>query len=145
MKKVFALLLALTLIFAAGCSNKAEQSAPTAAPTVPETTAAPETTIPETEPPLPKLETGKVQGDNIPAILCLLKKGDLVEVTGYADDTLATVTVDGAVGTVEKELLRFAGDGPYESWTAHARWGTALYGDYGGKTAENQHGTDHSG
>lgn len=129
MKKILALLLALTLVFAAGCSNKTEQPAPTAAPTVP-ATEAPETTVPETEPPLPKLEAGTIQGDNIPAILCLLKKGDLLEVTGYADETHATVTVGDAVGTVEKDLLRFAGDAPYESWTAYARWGTALYGSY---------------
>ena len=130
MKKAFALLLALTLVFAAGCSAKTEQPAPTAAPTVPETTRPPETTVPETEPPLPKLVTGTVQGDNIPAILCLLKKGDQVEVTGYADDGSATVKVGDALGTVEKELLRFAGDAPYESWAAYARWGTALYGSY---------------
>ena len=130
MKKILALLLALTLVFAAGCSNNTEQPAPTAAPTVPEATAAPETTLPETEPPLPRLEAGTIQGDNIPAILCLLKKGDLVEVTGYAEDGSAIVKIGDAVGTVEKELLRFAGEGPYESWTAYARWGTALYGSY---------------
>ena len=130
MKKILALLLALTLVFAAGCSNKTEQPAPTAAPTVPETTTPPETTIPETEPPLPQLEAGTVQGDKIPAILCQLKKGDLVEVTGYAEDGSATVKVGNAVGTVEKELLRFAGDGPYESWTAYARYNTALYENY---------------
>ena len=131
MKKVFALLLALTLVFAAGCSAKQEQPPQT---TVPETTApateAPETIVPETEPPLPKLETGTVQGDNIPAILCLLKKGDLVEVTGYTEDGSAIVKIGDAVGTVEKELLRFAGDEPYESWTAYARYNTALYEDY---------------
>ena len=129
MKKVFALLLAVTLIFAAGCSNKTEQPAPTAAPTVPETTA-PETTAPETEPPLPKLEAGTIQGDKIPAIICQLKKGDLVEVTGYASDGSAIVKLGDATGTVEKELLRFAGDGPYESWTAYARYNTALYENY---------------
>ena len=130
MKKILALLLALTLVFAAGCSNKAEQPAPTAAPTVPEATAAPETTLPETEPPLPRLEAGTIQGDNIPAILCLLKKGDLVEVTGYAEDGSAIVKIGDAAGTVEKALLRFAGEEAYESWTAYARWGTALYGSY---------------
>ena len=130
MKKVFALLLAVTLIFAAGCSNKTEQPAPTAAPTVPETTTPPETTVPETEPPMPKLEAGVVQGEHIPAILCQLKKGDLVEVTGYASDGSATVKIGDGVGTVEKELLRFAGDGHYESWTAYARYNTALYENY---------------
>ena len=130
MKKIFALLLALTLVFAAGCSNKTEQPAPTAAPTVPETTAVPETTVPETEPPLPKLEVGTIQGDRIPAILCQLNKGDLVEVTGYAEDGSAIVKIGSAVGTVEKALLRFAGDTPYESWTAYARYNTALYKDY---------------
>ena len=130
MKKVFALLLAVTLVFAAGCSNKTEQPAPTAAPTVPETTTPPETTVPETEPPMPKLEAGVVQGEHIPAILCQLKKGDLVEVTGYASDGSATVKIGDGVGTVEKELLCFAGDGPYESWTAYARYNTPLYKDY---------------
>ena len=130
MKKRFALLLALTLVFAAGCSNKTDQPAPTAAPTVPETTTPPETTVPETEPPLPKLEAGTIQGDKIPAILCQLKKGDLVEVTGYASDGSAIVTIGDAAGAVEKELLRFAGDESYESWTAYARYNTPLYKDY---------------
>ena len=131
MKKGLAILLALVLLLSAGCSAKQEQPPQT---TVPETTApateAPETTVPETEPPLPKLETGTVQGDNIPAILCLLKKGDLVEVTGYAEDGSAIVAIGDAAGTVEKELLRFAGDESYESWTAYARYNTALYEDY---------------
>ena len=130
MKKILALLLAVTLVFAAGCSNKTEQPAPTAAPTVPESTTPPETTAPETEPPLPKLEAGTIQGDNIPAILCQLKKGDLVEVTGYAENGSAIVKVGDATGTVEKELLRFAGDESYESWTAYARYNTALYENY---------------
>ena len=130
MKKILALLLALTLVFAAGCSHKTEQPAPTAAPTVPETISVPETTIPETEPPLPRLEAGTIQGDKIPAILCQLKKGDLVEVTGYAEDGSAIVKLGDATGTVEKELLRFAGEGPYESWTAYARYNTPLYKDF---------------
>lgn len=130
MKKILALLLAVTLVFAAGCSNKTEQPAPTAAPTVPATTTAPETTVPETEPPMPKLEAGTIQGEHIPAILCQLKKGDLVEVTGYASDGSAIVKVGDATGTVEKELLRFAGDESCESWTAYARYNTPLYKDY---------------
>ena len=130
MKKGLAILLALILLLSAGCSAKTEQPAPTAAPTVPETTAVPETTIPETEPPLPQLEAGTIQGDKIPAILCQLKKGDLVEVTGYAEDGSAIVAIGDAAGTVEKELLRFAGDESYESWTAYARYNTALYEDY---------------
>ena len=130
MKKVFALLLAVTLVFPAGCANKTYQPAPTAAPTVPETTTPPETTVPEMEPPMPKLEAGTIQGEHIPAILCQLKKGDLVEVTGYAEDGSAIVAIGDAAGTVEKELLRFAGDGSYESWTAYARYNTALYGSY---------------
>lgn len=139
MKKGFAILLALVLLLSAGCSAKQEQPAPTAAPTVPETTApateAPETTVPETEPPLPKLETGTIQGDNIPAIVCLLKKGDLVEVTGNPDDTHATVKTDFGVGTMEMQLLRFAGEEQAEGWTGYARWNTGFFADYemGGK------------
>ena len=131
MKKGLAILLALVLLLSAGCSAKQEQPPQT---TVPETTApateAPETTVPETEPPLPQLEAGTIQGDKIPAILCQLKKGDLVEVTGYAEDGSAIVAIGDAAGTVEKELLRFAGDESYESWTAYARYNTALYGSY---------------
>ena len=130
MKKGFVIALALVLLFTAGCSAKQEQPAPTAAPTAPESTTPPETTVPETEPPLPKLEAGTIQGEHIPAILCQLKKGDLVEVTGYASDGSAIVKIGDAAGTVEKELLRFAGDESYESWTAYARYNTPLYKDY---------------
>ena len=79
---------------------------------------------------MPKLEAGVVQGEHIPAILCKLKKGDLVEVTGYTEDGSAIVKVGDATGTVEKELLRFAGDESYESWTAYARYNTALHENY---------------
>lgn len=136
MKKGLAILLALVLLLSAGCSAKQEQPPQT---TVPETTApvteAPETTVPETEPPLPKLETGTVQGDNIPAILCLLKKGDLVEVTGNPDDTHATVKTDFGSGIMETQLLRFAGEEAPESWTGYAHWNTGFFTDYemGGK------------
>ena len=53
-----------------------------------------------------------------------------MEVTGYAEDGSAIVKVGDATGTVEKELLRFAGDESYESWTAYARYNTPLYKDY---------------
>ena len=109
MKKAMAILLALTLVFAAGCSKNVEQPQTTPPETTAPATEAPETTAPETEPPLPKLETGTVQGDNIPAILCQLKKGDLVEVTGNPDDTHATVKTEFGTGTMEMQLLRFAG------------------------------------
>ena len=75
MKKAIALLLALTILFAAGCSRKEEQPAPTVteATAAPETTG-PETTPPETEPPKPKLEPGTVQGSNVPGVLALLRR-----------------------------------------------------------------------
>ena len=130
MKKGFVIALALVLLFTAGCSAKQEQPAPTAAPTVSEATTVPETTAPETEPPMPKLETGTVQGDNIPAILCQLKKGDLVEVTGNPDDTHATVKTEFGTGTMEMQLLRFAGEEAPKSWTGYARWNTGLYESY---------------
>ena len=130
MKKGFAIALALALLLSAGCSKKTEQPAPTAAPTVPETTAPPETTVPETTLPMPKLETGTVQGENIPAVLCLLNRGDAVEVTGYADNTHLTVKTALGVGTMETQLLRFAGEKTPESWTGYALWNTSLYGSY---------------
>ena len=131
MKKGFVIALALVLLLSAGCSVKPEQL-PT--PSLPETTApateAPVTTVPETTPPQPKLETGTVQGDKIPAILCLLKKGDPVEVTGNPDDTHATVTTDFGTGIMEIQLLRFAGEEAPESWTGYARWNTGFFADY---------------
>ena len=131
MKKAIALLLALTILFAAGCSKKEEQPAPT----VTEATAAPETTVPETtppetEPPKPKLEPGTVQGSNVPGVLALLRRGDQVEVTGYTDETHATVKTDLGTGTLETWLLRFAGEAQPESWTGYARWNTGFYSDY---------------
>ena len=130
-----AILLALTLVFAAGCSKNVEQPQTTPPETTAPATEAPETTAPETEPPLPKLETGTVQGDNIPAILCQLKKGDLVEVTGNPDDTHAAVKTEFGTGTMEMQLLRFAGEETPESWTGYARWNTGFFADYemGGK------------
>lgn len=136
MKKGFAIALALVLLFTAGCSAKQEQPPQT---TLPETTApaaeTPETTIPETTQPQPKLETGTVQGDNIPAILCLLNRGDQVEVTGNPDDTHATVKTDFGVGAMETQLLRFAGEETPESWVGYALWNTGFYESYemGGK------------
>ena len=130
-----AILLALTLVFAAGCSKNVEQPQTPPPETTAPATEAPETTSPETEPPLPKLETGTVQGDNIPAILCQLKKGDSVEVTGNPDDTHATVKTEFGTGTMEMQLLRFAGEETPESWTGYARWNTGFFADYemGGK------------
>ena len=135
MKKAMAILLALTLVFTAGCSKNVEQPQTTPPETTAPATEAPETTAPETEPPLPKLETGTVQGDNIPAILCQLKKGDLVEVTGNPDDTHAAVKTEFGTGTMEMQLLRFAGEETPESWTGYARWNTGFFADYemGGK------------
>lgn len=139
MKKAFTILLALVLLLTAGCSKKAEQPetglpetrAPETTvpePAVPETTV-PETMPPETAPPQPKLETGTAQGDNIPAILYLLNRGDPVEVTGYAADG-ASVKTDFGTGTMDAQLLRFAGEEIPESWTAYARWNTGFYPDY---------------
>lgn len=130
MKRMIA--IALILVCMAGCSAKTEQPEQS---TAPETTAAPETTVPETTVPettmpLPKLVAGTIQGENIPGILCLLKQGDRVEVTGYADETHALVKMETGTGTVERELLRFAGDAAYESWTAYARYHTDMYRDY---------------
>lgn len=136
MKKGLIIALALALLFTAGCSAKQEQPPKTTVTetTVP-TTEAPETTVPETTVPMPKLETGTIQGDNIPAILCQLKKGDLVEVTGNPDDTHAAVKTEFGTGTMETQLLRFAGEEPAESWTGYARWNTGLFTEYemGGK------------
>ena len=132
MKKAIALLLALTILCMAGCSKKEEQPVPTTvteATAAPETTA-PETTPPETEPPKPKLEPGTVQGSNVPGVLALLSRGDQVEVTGYADETHATVKTDLGTGTLETWLLRFAGEAQPESWTGYARWNTGFYSDY---------------
>lgn len=139
------MILVLILLLTAGCGKQAEQpetNAPeTTAPeatvsetTVPETTA-PETTEPETDPPQPKLETGTVQGDRIPAILCLLDRGDPVEVTANTGDGTATVKTDAGTGTVETQLLRFAGEAQPESWVGYARWNTGFYDHYemGGK------------
>lgn len=130
MKKGFAIALALVLLFTAGCSAKQEQPQTTPPETTAPATEAPETTVPETEPPMPKLETGTVQGDNIPAVLCLLNRGDPVEVTGNPDDTHAAVQTDFGTGTMEMQLLRFAGEEPAESWTGYARWNTGFYESY---------------
>ena len=58
-----------------------------------------------------------------------------MEVTGNPDDTHATVKTEFGTGTMEMQLLRFAGEETPESWTGYARWNTGFFADYemGGK------------
>lgn len=125
MKRTFALLLALSLLFIAGCTGKTEPPAATPAPT-----EAPATPVPEPPAPLPKLETGTVQGNQIPAILQLLNRGDVVEVTGNPDEAHATVKLENGSGTVEMQLLRFADEEAFEVWEGYAQYNAALYSSY---------------
>ena len=134
MKKFFVIFLALTLLLGAGCSNQTEQPAApvaeAAAPTQAPTTAPPETEPVETTTPAPRTVEGTIQGIHVPAILSFPQRGDIVQVAGYADEALATVTVGDAQGTLAKVLLSFDGDPAYESWKAYARYNTGLYASY---------------
>lgn len=135
MKKKFALMLALILMVTAGCSQKTEQQpAPAPETTAPAASAPaatlPETTPPETTQPMPALGKGVVQGNRIPAIVAVLNRGELVEVTGYADDTWALVKTDRGEGMLDKQLLRFAGEEDYQLWQGYARYNTKLYPSY---------------
>ena len=84
----------------------------------------------ETEPALPELVTGTVQGPNMPALLCRLNLGDSVEVTGNPDEKTATVETEFGTGTMEMQLLRFAGEEQPESWIGYTHWNAGLYETY---------------
>lgn len=108
MKKAIILLLTLSILCAAGMPGYAAAEAASG----------------------PKLEAGIVQGDQVPAVLQLLSRGDMVEVTENLDETLSTVVTDQFTGVMETQLLRFLGDEPYESWTGYARYNTEVYASY---------------
>lgn len=134
MKKFFVIFLALTLALGTGCSHQAEQpttsvavaSAPTTAPAP----AADQTEPTETTAPAPRTVEGTIQGIHIPAILSFPQRGDIVQVTGYPDETTATVTVGNAQGSLAKVLLRFDSEESYEAWQAYAKYNTQVFDGY---------------
>lgn len=134
MKKFFVIFLALTLALGAGCSHQAEQpTAPVAEATAPTTAPAPaadQTEPTETTAPAPRTVEGTVQGIHIPAILSFPQRGDIVQVTGYPDETTATVTVGDAQGSLAKVLLRFDSEESYEAWQAYAKYNTQVFDGY---------------
>lgn len=134
MKKFFVIFLALTLALGTGCSHQAEQpTAPVAVATTPTTSPAPaadQAEPTETTAPAPRTVEGTVQGIHIPAILSFPQRGDIVQVTGYPDETTATVTVGDAQGSLAKVLLRFDSEESYEAWQAYAKYNTQVFDGY---------------
>lgn len=80
--------------------------------------------------PQEKLEVGMVRGNDIPAIIQLLTRGDIIEVTEEVDDTFSSVTTGERTGIMETQLLRFADEEPYEPWTGYAMHNTGIYATY---------------
>ncbi len=134
MKKFFVIFLALTLALGTGCSHQGEQpTAPVAVASAPATEPAPaddQTEPTETTAPAPRTVEGTIQGIHIPAILSFPQRGDIVQVTGYPDETTATVTVGDAQGSLAKVLLRFDSDESYEAWQAYAKYNTQVFDGY---------------
>lgn len=134
MKRGIAALLLLVMVLTAGCAgtNASGQEAERAASgeTAPETTVQ-ETTVPETTaPPVPRTETGTVQGDGIPLVLAVLRQGDPVEVLDCPDGTHARVRFGELEGIMERQLLQTADAGAYESWQGYARYKAKLFASY---------------
>lgn len=134
MKKFFVIFLALTLALGTGCSHQGEQpTAPVAVASAPTTAPAPaadQTEPTETTAPAPRTVEGTIQGVHIPAILSFPQRGDIVQVTGYPDETTATVTVGDAQGSLAKVLLRFDSEESYEAWQAYAKYNTLVFEGY---------------
>lgn len=134
MKKFFVIFLALTLALGTGCSHQGEQpTAPAAVASAPTTAPAPaadQTEPTETTAPAPRTVEGTIQGIHIPAILSFPQRGDIVQVTGYPDETTATVTVGNAQGSLAKVLLRFDSEESYEAWQAYAKYNTRVFEGY---------------
>lgn len=78
----------------------------------------------------PKLETGVIQADGIPAILWFLSQGEQVEVTEEVDEKTSLVETEYGTGTMETQLLRFPGEPEYEPWIGYARYNASLYDSY---------------
>ena len=106
MKKTIVILLALTLCFTLAVTGFAESD------------------------PGPKLETGVIQADGIPAILWLLSEGDQVTVKDAQDEKTSLVETEYGTGTLETQLLRFAGEPGYAPWMGYVGYNTQLYPTY---------------
>ena len=124
MKKYIIVLLALALLFCAGCEKEepVETEAPTTAPT--ETTVPPTT---EETIPVPELSMGSALVDETPAILDTLMRDDVVDVVGEYDEDHYVIKTDLGYGLVKKELLRLESDAAYEVWTGYAYWNAEVY------------------
>lgn len=139
MKKILALLLAMTILLLAGCNGN------TPVETVPATTEAPvETTVAtepeptETEPPVPETISGTVQADKTAVVLTTVNRGDEVDIAGEYDEEYFVVKLETGYGLIEKRLVRLEGEESYESWEGYAKYGALLYPTYYLRASEGE-------
>ena len=93
MKKIIALLLALTLVLCAGCTSEEpvqpepSQTQPVPSETEPPAPSETEPPVPsETEPPVPTTVATPVKAGNVPVVLLELNRGDVIELVGEFDE-----------------------------------------------------------
>lgn len=137
MKRIFAILICITLLLA-GCGEKplevtvsptVPSTAPTTAPTT-EPTTEPATVPTETEPPVPDTVPATALADRTEVVLTTLDRGTVVEIAGEYEEDYYIVQVAGGFGLMEKRLIRLEGAENYEGWTGYAAYGSKIYTNY---------------
>lgn len=137
MKRLFAILLCMVLLFAAGCTQ--DESIPTEEPTVAteatETTEAPtepseETEPIETEPPAPQTVSASALADHVDVVLMTVDRDTVVEIAGEFSEDYYVVRLETGYGLIEKRLVRPEGEVAYEQWDGYAYSGAEFYTNY---------------
>ena len=133
MKKHLIVLLVFILILCAGCGKQAPEQTEATTPetTAPSENAVSETTLPpettEETVPVPEVFYGTAKVNKTPAVLSILKRGDVVDVVGEYDDSHYVIKTELGYGLVKKHLLRGEAEAAYETWTAYAYYNAELY------------------
>ena len=139
MKKLLALLFALTLLLLAGCGGNAPaETTPVTTEAPVETTEATEPAPTETEPPVPETLSGTVQADKTAVVLTTANRGDVLDIVDEYDEAHYVVKLDSGYGLVEKRLMRTEGEEPYESWEGYAGYNALLYPTYALRASEGE-------
>ncbi len=134
MKKLLFVLLALSLLLCAGCRpnqaqapDQTQPSAPVSQPSEPATDPTDPTDPPVIEPEIPETQDYTLKARNVPAVLAILQRDQVVDLVEEFDGEHYIVKVGQLYGLVETQYLRLPGQEPYAAWTGYAYHNARAY------------------
>lgn len=71
-----------------------------------------------------------VLADKTEGYICLLVRGDEVNVTAHDDDTVIIWLGEEQYAEIPRFLVKLESDTAYESWTGYSRWNGIIYEEY---------------